>query len=677
MLSLSFPNPTSLRSPSTLSPPLSLPQSLLFPRLRSSFHRLRIQSLSLSTAVLETSFPEMEMDQLNNNFTQLSTSKSHDLLRIAIIGFGTYGQFLSKTLVSQGHTVIAHSRTDHSLEAHSLGVSFFLDPHDLCEQHPQVILLCTSIMSAEEVLKSLPLHRFRRNTLFVDVLSVKQFAKNLLLDTLPSDFDIICCHPMFGPESAKEGWKGMNFVYERVRIGAEESRIHRCKTFLDIFDREGCRMVELSCEEHDKYAGGTQFITHTVGRMLQMMKLESTPINTKGYESLLDLVKNTEGDSFQFYYGLFVFNKNALEMLEKLELGFEALKQQLFGNVHEAVRKQLYGNGNGERPTNYVNGHQNGYASKPERSEGAAQPYQYNKARTSDDKWKMKIGIVGFGNFGQFLAKTFVQQGHNVLAYSRSDYSDVAQKLGVSYFSDANDLCEEHPEVILLCTSILSTENVVKSLPIQRLKRSTLFVDVLSVKEFPRNFFLQHLPPDFDILCTHPMFGPESGKNGWNNLRFVFDKVRVGSDEMRQSRCERFLDIFAREGCKMVEMSCAEHDRYAAGSQFLTHTMGRVLEKLGLESTPINTKGCETLLNLVENTTSDSFDLYYGLFMYNVNAMKQLERLEFAFECLKKQLFGHLHDILRKQLFEIENAQEEFSLSKSPVEMEAFSVRNN
>lgn len=238
------------------------------------------------------------------------------------------------------------------------------------------------------------------------------------------------------------------------------------------------------------------------------------------------------------------------------------------------------------------------------------------------------------------------------MAYSRSEYSDVAKKLGVSYFSDADDLCEEHPEVILLCTSILSTEQVLRSLPVQRLKRSTLFVDVLSVKEFPRSLFLQNLPFDFDVLCTHPMFGPESGKNGWNGLPFVYDKVRVGSDESRASRCNRFLDIFAREGCRMVEMSCAEHDWHAAGSQFITHTMGRVLEKLELESTPINTKGYETLLNLVENTAGDSFDLYYGLFMYNVNAMEQLERLDHSFESLKKQLFGRLHGVLRKQLFE-------------------------
>ncbi|XP_041006957.1 arogenate dehydrogenase 1, chloroplastic [Juglans microcarpa x Juglans regia] len=577
-------------------------------------------------------------------------------LKIAIVGFGNYGQFLAKTLVRQGHTILAHSRSDYSHIAKNLGVSFFSDPHDLCEQHPEVILLCSSIISTERVLRSLPLQRLKRSTLFVDVLSVKELPRDLLLDLLPNDFDLICSHPMFGPQSARRSWSGCFFVYEKVRIGEEESRISRCEKFLDVFAREGCKMVDMCCVEHDKYAAGSQFITHTVGRVLEMLNLESTPINTKGYETLLDLVENTAADSFDLYYGLFMYNKSALEMLERLDLAFEALRNELFGRLHHVVRKQLFEKvrNSQESSARPRNGAALPSSALALRSEDSAQPNEY-KGQISDrfgDSSKLKIAIVGFGNFGQFLAKTIVHQGHTVLAYSRSDYSDVAKKLGVSYFSDADDLCEEHPEVILLCTSILSTEKVLKSLPVQRLKRSTLFVDVLSVKEFPRSLFLQNLPPDFDVLCTHPMFGPESGKNGWNGLPFVYDKVRVGSDESRVSRCDWFLDIFAREGCRMVEMSCAEHDWHAAGSQFITHTMGRVLEKLELESTPINTKGYETLLNLVENTAGDSFDLYYGLFMYNVNAMEQLERLDHSFESLKKQLFGRLHGVLRKQLFE-------------------------
>ncbi|XP_077216249.1 prephenate dehydrogenase family protein [Tasmannia lanceolata] len=284
----------------------------------------------------------------------------------------------------------------------------------------------------------------------------------------------------------------------------------------------------------------------------------------------------------------------------------------------------------------------------------AAQPFDYESliSHQFQNCSKLKIAIVGFGNFGQFLAKTLIRQGHIVLAHSHSDHSETAKKMGVSYFLDAHDLCEEHPEVILLCTSILSTETVLKSLPIKRLKRNTLFVDVLSVKEFPKNLFLQTLPLEFDVLCTHPMFGPESGKNGWKDLPFVYEKVRIGSDESRANRCQQFLDIFAREGCEMKEMSCAEHDIFAAGSQFITHTVGRMLKNLDLKSTPINTKGYEKLLDLVENTSKDSYDLYYGLFMYNPNATEELQRLENAFDSVKRQLFGQLHDVLRKQLFE-------------------------
>ncbi|KAJ0007422.1 hypothetical protein Pint_30198 [Pistacia integerrima] len=289
----------------------------------------------------------------------------------------------------------------------------------------------------------------------------------------------------------------------------------------------------------------------------------------------------------------------------------------------------------------------------------AAQPFDYeSRLRYQHLKsTSLKIAIIGFGNFGRFLAKAFSRQNHTLFVHSRSDYSRVAPQFNAQFCSDIDDLCELHPDVVLISTSILSTESMLKSIPFQRLKRSTLFVDVLSVKEFPMNLFLKYLPEEFDILCTHPMFGPESGKNSWVGLPFVYDKVRIGDDEERLSRVERFLDIFAKEGCRMVEMSCIEHDKYAAGSQFVTHTMGRVLERFGVESSPINTKGYETLLNLVKNTKEDSFDLYYGLFMYNQNSLEQLERLDMAFESIKKDLFGRLLQVYRKQLFL--NAKEE------------------
>ncbi|XVE78876.1 hypothetical protein DITRI_Ditri14bG0013300 [Diplodiscus trichospermus] len=183
----------------------------------------------------------------------------------------------------------------------------------------------------------------------------------------------------------------------------------------------------------------------------------------------------------------------------------------------------------------------------------------------------LKIGLVGFGNFGQFLAKTIVKQGHTIRATSRTDYSQLCDELGISFFRDALAFVEADNDVILICTSIVSLSEVLNSMPLRHLKRRTLFVDVLSVKEHARNLLLQVLPEQMDVLCTHPMFGPESGKNGWIGLSFMYDKVRV-RDELT---CLSFLRIFETEGCRMMEMSCEEHDKQAARSQFLSHVIGR------------------------------------------------------------------------------------------------------
>lgn len=279
-------------------------------------------------------------------------------------------------------------------------------------------------------------------------------------------------------------------------------------------------------------------------------------------------------------------------------------------------------------------------------------PFDFEAQAKADllSKKRLVVGIVGFGNFGQFLAKRLVQAGHTVIATSRGDYSDVAENLGVAFFSDADDFCEEHPDVVILATSILSLERVVRVLPVQRLRRSTLIVDVLSVKIFPKTLLREVLPEEVDILCTHPMFGPDSGKASWDGLNFMYEKVRVGEEEERQDRCDIFLDFFRREGCNMVEMTCEEHDRYAASTQFITHTVGRMLGAMELQKTEIDTKGYESLLSLVENTANDSFELYYGLFLYNPNATEELERLEMAFNSVKRELFSRLHQKLRENL---------------------------
>ncbi|KAG1670999.1 hypothetical protein FOA52_014241 [Chlamydomonas sp. UWO 241] len=243
--------------------------------------------------------------------------------------------------------------------------------------------------------------------------------------------------------------------------------------------------------------------------------------------------------------------------------------------------------------------------------------------------------------------------GHRVLATSRADYSKEAEEMGVEFFLDQADMCEQQPGVVILVTSILSTELVLSKLPLANLKRSTVIVDVLSVKVFPKQLMLMQLPPHFDILCTHPMFGVNSGQKAWTGLNLQYEVVRVNEKgyHERKARIDKFLKFFADEGCNMIEMSCEDHDYLSASSQFVTHTVGRTLGTMNLKPTKIDTKGYEALLEVVRQTNTDSFDLYYGLFLYNQNATDELERLERGFERIKKTLLSKLHDIAREEMF--------------------------
>ena len=55
-----------------------------------------------------------------------------------------------------------------------------------------------------------------------------------------------------------------------------------------------------------------------------------------------------------------------------------------------------------------------------------------------------------------------------------------------------------------------------------------MLTTVSCVQMYPRDVMMRLLPPAADILCTHPMFGPRSARDGLHGHRFMFDSsVRI------------------------------------------------------------------------------------------------------------------------------------------------------
>lgn len=219
---------------------------------------------------------------------------------------------------------------------------------------------------------------------------------------------------------------------------------------------------------------------------------------------------------------------------------------------------------------------------------------------------KLRIIVVGFGNFGKFLGQEFERQGHSVLGL------DSRQRI-------SKDL--PPADIVLFSPSILSFREVLGAFPVDSFKTS-LFVDVCSVKEATKRLFLEALPTTADILCCHPMFGPGTARNSWDGHRFMWETVRSNNEE----RTDSFLHIFRNAGCAMISMSCSEHDILAAKTQFLTHLVSRVLQETGLPQTQVDTRSYETLRKLSEMLCKNSDDLFVGLYRENPHAQEIAKR---------------------------------------------------
>ena len=237
----------------------------------------------------------------------------------------------------------------------------------------------------------------------------------------------------------------------------------------------------------------------------------------------------------------------------------------------------------------------------------------------------MNIGIYGLGRFGSFWAQEMARFGSardwQVKGFSRNPDRPVPP--GVQRVSE-----EELMEcgIIILCNAISSMETVLKRLR-GMIKPGTLVMDTCSVKVHPTVLMNETLASGVEILGTHPMFGPDSGKNGIGGLPLVLSSVRVSPESFRFWEKQ-----FEEMGLEVKVMTPDEHDLEAAFTQGITHFVGRVLGRLDLKPSPIATMGYRELIKIVEQTCNDPEQLFLDLQQYNPHTREMRQRLKEALD---------------------------------------------
>jgi len=250
-------------------------------------------------------------------------------LNIGFIGYGSFGQYLSKKMPSN-HKLRCIDRLDKTKEAEGNGVDYypifemtnFLDGLD-------VVVVTVPMIELEETIESLPTDRLR-NKLIVESCPLNVYPRTILSRVLPPEADILCTNPMFGPAITDNRpndlpLDGLPFVYEKVRI----TDTRRADSFLTIFERARCQMVEMSAEDHDAYVADAEFVTHLTGRLLDSNLLPATPVSSKEYSALCDVADMTANDTFDLFYGMFRYNDRAKELLNRMRENLASVERKL------------------------------------------------------------------------------------------------------------------------------------------------------------------------------------------------------------------------------------------------------------------------------------------------------------------------------------------------------------
>ncbi|MFP4426598.1 MAG: prephenate dehydrogenase/arogenate dehydrogenase family protein [Spirochaetaceae bacterium] len=236
------------------------------------------------------------------------------------------------------------------------------------------------------------------------------------------------------------------------------------------------------------------------------------------------------------------------------------------------------------------------------------------------------IGVYGLGRFGRFWAD-LLSRRMRVIGASRSRKDTLPE--GVTQCAP-EELVEA--EAVFLCVAISAMEESSATLS-GLLRPEQLVLDTCSVKVYPSRVMEERFAPEQPLIATHPMFGPDSARNGVRGLPIIVHPLRNAREES-----ETWRNRFEEMGLKIVEMTPEEHDREAAYTQGITHFIGRVLSRLELPDSAIATLGYRKIQEVIEQTCNDPYQLFRDLQHYNPYTSAMREELSGALEATLRDL---------------------------------------
>lgn len=204
-----------------------------------------------------------------------------------------------------------------------------------------------------------------------------------------------------------------------------------------------------------------------------------------------------------------------------------------------------------------------------------------------------RIGLIGYGAFGRLTAR-HLSAGFEVLAFDPAASPDdrIARRVDLATAAAC-------PVVVLAVPVETLPETLAAIAP--HLTPGAVVIDVGSVKVLPARLMAERLPAHVEVVGTHPLFGPQSARDGIAGLRIAVCPVR---GEPAARRVAAFCRLALK--LKVFLVTPEDHDREAAVVQGLTHLIARVLVSMEPLPTRMTTASFERMMQAVEMVRYDA-----------------------------------------------------------------------
>lgn len=227
-----------------------------------------------------------------------------------------------------------------------------------------------------------------------------------------------------------------------------------------------------------------------------------------------------------------------------------------------------------------------------------------------------EVGIIGFGSFGRFISM-HLKKNFDIFVSDKIDKSAEADSMGIKFVSVKEAASKE---IIILSVPISSLKSILNEIK-DSLSDNSIVLDVCSVKTMPCKWMKEILPINIEIIGTHPLFGPQSGRNGIIGLKIVICPVRA-----KDKTILRVNNMFINIGLDIIKATPIQHDKAMANSHALLHFITLPMINLGMKDQKIKISALNKVLELIDIFKEDSFELFINVQIFNPEAKKLRKR---------------------------------------------------